>query len=282
MFSFFFSPYFILRVLFSLSLFHSDTPVLPLRHFQGDFGLASTSTTPPLWTARPVGTVGYMAPEIHELMETFQVSEKGGQKNCNRLNQRNPNLITTCHQETSDVWSAGVVLFIMLYGVPPFGEINPTDWWYDKIKNQKWTEFFTTHKNIYSDQMISSNSCYPCCTSQVQDVLQRMLCVDPKERITFDALLQHPWFTENNSSMSDTAIGQEMKQLLTHEKTSTPLFTLPSPPKTKLLLQETKTVTINASNKRIRCDGTGCCKGEVQQGVHVDRKRRLCYSQSIN
>ena len=232
----------------------------------GDFGLASSSiSSPVLWKNRPVGTVGYMSPEVHNELD--------------RINhQRNPILQQCCHQETSDVWSAGVVLFIMLYGVPPFGEMKPTDWWYNKIQHHEWAEYFQTHQDIYGSRMKNQNnkSFYPKCSDQVKDLLRRMLCVDPLERCcTFREVLQHPWFTTNeaNCRFDDLAFGYEMHHLL---GLNVPLtITIPTPTRSPVeksnnQLNETKTVVSIAKH----CTNNRQCGNDDNDDDEGNRKKR--------
>jgi serine/threonine protein kinase len=175
----------------------------------GDFGLASTSNTCSKINNRPVGTEGYMAPEVH--------IEFHKNLNCDYHARQNPNLQQPCHQETSDIWSAGVVFFIMLYGVPPFGKMHETDWWYNKITKNQWHDFFRRHRTLYEDRMknYKNTCCYPYyCSDLAKDLLQRMLCVDPLERIGFQDILKHPWFSHDNVILSDIEFGKKMKKLI--------------------------------------------------------------------
>lgn len=68
-----------------------------------DFGLASIVTDPETLCATECGTRSYMSPEI-----LAHVQYDGAK---------------------ADIWSAGVILFIMLAGNPPFAQASGTDWW---------------------------------------------------------------------------------------------------------------------------------------------------------
>jgi serine/threonine protein kinase len=57
-----------------------------------------------------LGTRGYMAPEISR---------------------------THSYDEKVDFFAAGVILFILLSGFPPFKVTENTDWWFDKIDQGK-------------------------------------------------------------------------------------------------------------------------------------------------
>ena len=58
-----------------------------------------------------LGTKGYMAPEVLENRQTYT-------KKC-------------------DIFSAGVIFFIMLAGFPPFQHANKQDWWFNKLMKKK-------------------------------------------------------------------------------------------------------------------------------------------------
>lgn len=73
-----------------------------------------------------------------------------------------------------DVWGCGVVLFTLLCGRLPFDEKSHVAL-YQKIKAGAYTR--PTHV-----------------TPAVQDLLARMLVVDPLQRISIPEIRQHPWF----------------------------------------------------------------------------------------
>jgi len=82
----------------------------------------------------------------------------------------------------ADLWSAGVILFVLLVGLAPFKWPNAsTDVRYAQIKRGKLKELMATHlpENTVSDEAI--------------DLLQNMLWRDPRQRLSLAQILQHPW-----------------------------------------------------------------------------------------
>ena len=86
------------------------------RQITADFGLATTSSG---WLDTMCGTKGYIAPEILA---------------------KNP-----YKGPSADIWSMGVVLFIMLTGFPPFQIAEKGDWWFDRISNSQYKHFWKAH-----------------------------------------------------------------------------------------------------------------------------------------
>lgn len=76
----------------------------------------------------------------------------------------------------SDCWSAGVVLYAMLYGTVPFKANNMQEL-QKQIINVK-----TTFKSEISEEAISL----------LKGILER----DPLKRLTYKKILQHPWMSD--------------------------------------------------------------------------------------
>ncbi|KAF2285462.1 hypothetical protein GH714_004709 [Hevea brasiliensis] len=81
--------------------------------------------------------------------------------------------------EKVDIWSAGVVLYILLAGFPPF--------------------YGETAEEIF-DAVLRGNLRFPVrafhgVSSAVKDLLRRMLCRDVSKRLSAEQVLRHPWIT---------------------------------------------------------------------------------------
>lgn len=86
------------------------------------------------------------------------------------------------YDKSCDMWSLGVILYIMLCGYPPF---------YSEIPNQPITQ--RMKRRIMSADFDFPEKEWKNISSLVKDLIRKLLCVEPSERITIDSLLEHPW-----------------------------------------------------------------------------------------
>lgn len=82
----------------------------------------------------------------------------------------------------SDIWSAGVVLYAMLYGTVPFKASNMTE------LQRQITRCITTFKDEISSESIS--------------LLKGILEKDPLKRLTANEILKHPWMTDATNEIA--------------------------------------------------------------------------------
>jgi len=128
-----------------------------------DFGLASDEKRSNI----QAGTPYYIAPEV------LNASETRG----------------TSYGKECDIWSLGVILYIMLCGYPPFyGESDQEI--YDRIKKG-----FETLDDRYPAEDWDTIS------SSAQDLIQQMLTFKPQNRPTADVCRNHAWITEQGPTI---------------------------------------------------------------------------------
>lgn len=109
-----------------------------------------------------------------------------------------------------DVWSMGVVLYICLCGFPPFSdELYSENYPYSLADQIKLGKF--NYPSPYWDSI----------GDPALDLIDRMLTVDPDQRITVDECLHHPWLISNSPEGITMAMGQInfSKRKIAHERT---------------------------------------------------------------
>ncbi|CAF1277100.1 unnamed protein product [Rotaria sp. Silwood1] len=128
-----------------------------------DFGFAKEGNNEPLPLKTPLFTPLYAAPEI---------------------------LSNARYNKACDIWSMGVIMYILLCGYPPFfpkDEENSNYGMKYRIKTGDYQFPDAEWKNI---------------SQEGKSIIQRMLIVNPANRITIDEILTNPWLTELNSERS--------------------------------------------------------------------------------
>jgi len=87
-----------------------------------------------------------------------------------------PEVLDGFYDEKCDIWSAGIILYILLCGYPPFNG-NDDDEIYESIKKRKF---------VYPDSEWAHVS------NEAKDLINKMLS-DPLTRLTAEQVLSHPW-----------------------------------------------------------------------------------------
>ena len=97
-----------------------------------------------------------------------------------------PEVLKESYDEKCDVWSVGVILYIMLCGYPPFNGTTD-DEIFDKVKIGEFDYPKEEWDHISKD---------------ARDLVAHMLTVDPKNRYSAVECLAHPWFQKHAETTS--------------------------------------------------------------------------------
>lgn len=102
-----------------------------------------------------------------------------------------PEVSSGNYTEKCDIFSSGVVAFILLASAPPFGEHG--DWWHTQIMRENWGRFWSQHSrrpNVeYSDEF--------------KEMIEGMLCPDPDNRWSVDQVLDCRYLEFETSTKED-------------------------------------------------------------------------------
>ncbi|CAO2837691.1 unnamed protein product [Amaranthus hypochondriacus] len=110
-----------------------------------------------------------------------------------------PEVLRRSYGAEADVWSAGVILYILLSGVPPFWGEN---------EQGIFDSILRGNLDFNSDPWLSISS-------SAKDLVTKMLRQDPKERLSARDALNHPWMREDGEAPDkpiDIAVLTRMKQ----------------------------------------------------------------------
>ncbi|XP_042149901.1 peripheral plasma membrane protein CASK isoform X3 [Ixodes scapularis] len=120
----------------------------------GGFGAAIQLECDYIYSGGRIGTPHFMAPEVV---------------------QRKP------YGKPADVWSCGVLLYVLLTGTLPFLGTKER-----------------LHEAICSGKLNLTGRQWDQISEYGKDVIQRMLCLDPRDRYTVEELLNHPWLKDRD------------------------------------------------------------------------------------
>nr|AFR11230.1 calcium dependent protein kinase 1 [Chenopodium album] len=110
-----------------------------------------------------------------------------------------PEVLRRRYGKEIDIWSAGIMLYILLSGVPPF--------WAENEKG--------IFDAILKGEIDFESDPWPSISKSAKDLVRKMSNPDPKKRITSAEVLEHPWMREGGDASDkpiDSAVLSRMKQ----------------------------------------------------------------------
>ena len=101
-----------------------------------------------------------------------------------------PQVLQGKYDELSDVWSCGVIMYVILCGYPPFfGETDAEV--LSKVRLGNFSFNAADWKNV---------------SEAAKDLIRRLLVVVPADRLTMDQMLEHPWLKEGVEALGSAAL----------------------------------------------------------------------------
>lgn len=89
-----------------------------------------------------------------------------------------------------DLFAAGVVLFMMIVGHPPFGRADPRDSFYKFITKQREDLFWKYHIQC----MDCKEDKESLISEDLKTLISPMLALDPNERFSIKEIKEHVWY----------------------------------------------------------------------------------------
>ena len=137
-----------------------------------DFGLAKRST-------RGGGSHKALGPAEIDLLSTV----------CGTPQYVAPEIITNSHTrkgygQKADMWSLGVILYILISGYPPFHDDNHNSLFLKIAKGR-----YDFDDDVWEDV-----------SAEAKDLIKKLLTVDPGKRLSSIGAIKHPWITGRRGS----------------------------------------------------------------------------------
>ena len=98
-----------------------------------------------------------------------------------------PEVIKEVYDEKCDIWSLGVIFYVLLCGYPPFN--GDTD--------------VEIMQNVQKGKFIFPIEEWGVISKEAKDLISKMLAYDPAKRISAKQVLLHPWFSHYEEKLKE-------------------------------------------------------------------------------
>eukprot|EP00826_Nyctotherus_ovalis_P030296 TRINITY_DN2412_c0_g5_i1.p1 TRINITY_DN2412_c0_g5~~TRINITY_DN2412_c0_g5_i1.p1 ORF type:complete len:239 (+),score=54.86 TRINITY_DN2412_c0_g5_i1:563-1279(+) len=112
-----------------------------------------------------------------------------------------PEVIMKSYDEMCDVWSCGVILYVMISGKPPFGGGTQEE----------------VMRQVRNALLSFSDECWTKASLQVKDLARRMIRYPPSARITLQEAYSHVW-TQGKREVNVRVVKGALEKLKSYKK----------------------------------------------------------------
>ena len=122
------------------------------------------------------------------------------------VRQTSPDFLTAClaqilknipHDQRADLWSIGVVTYVLLVGYPPFMDDDQSEL-FSKIRNGEYS---------------LSNADWDPISQPAKDMIKGLLTINQKERWTIQQCLDCEWLAHDAKELAETALDSSKKSM---------------------------------------------------------------------
>ena len=158
-----------------------------------------------------------------------------------------PEVLKKHYDEKCDIWSCGVIMYILLSGRPPFPGDSDRE----------------IMDNVAKGKYDLSTNPFDKVSSSAKDLIKKLLIMNPKERISAQDALNHPWFKEKKS--------KELYNRIKDESTLTKMINNLKTYKRDSIIQETALAYLVHNFPQMK-DVVNACKLFNQIDINGDGK----------
>ncbi len=94
------------------------------------------------------------------------------------------------YNEKCDIWSCGVILYIILSGIPPFNGASDQE----------------IMKKVRVGKFSFSDPCWSNISDKAKDLITKLLTYDVDQRPSAEEALKHPWITDSAQQAVDSTV----------------------------------------------------------------------------
>jgi calcium-dependent protein kinase len=120
-----------------------------------------------------------------------------------------PEVIRMNYSQKADVWSCGILLYVLLTGKSPFHR--------DDDRKHSYKVVF---RRILDDEVDFKSSPWPNISESAKDLCRKLLSKNPAKRLTAKEALQHPWITQSMGGDGNKSASEGTKAAANNNKDS--------------------------------------------------------------